>query len=69
MTDLVEHVAKSEWQPIATAPKDWTNILFFADEDIGICWWDVDAGAWKSAYRDEYPTHWQPLPEPPESAE
>lgn len=64
------------WQPIETAPKDWTDVLLFDPEyendhrkvfegyysprDGGFGFW-VDA-----AYTDcVNPTHWQPLATPP----
>ena len=66
--------AVSEWQDIETAPKDGTMVLgarqclnktwdmtcvfYFAEDGEG-AWWDNNA---------DYictPTHWMPLPEPP----
>lgn len=67
------------WQPIETAPKDGTEILGYAcgkmttvywnvdqyDIDLGGYWTLVIPGAW--AEDGEWnPTHWQPLPGPPE---
>ena len=60
----------SAWQPIATAPKDGTEVILYdpawTRATTGI--WDEHAGFW--CYGDDYwfkakPTHWQPLPEPP----
>jgi hypothetical protein len=63
------------WQPIETAPKD-TDVLVFAEDTIGIAkfyvyvyykpkgmWaWDVEPD------HEIHPTHWMPLPAPPEVA-
>jgi hypothetical protein len=57
----------NNWQPIATAPKDGTEILG----------WPVEGGnstiaivsffrGWTSGDYDAEPTHWQPLPQPPD---
>lgn len=60
----------TQWQPIETAPKDGTEILVcnHATLDIwfyhvaswmdGLEWWNGDARV--------NPTHWMPLPQPPE---
>lgn len=75
------------WQPIESAPKDGTRVLFYdPHSSVGVhagCW---DAsftstddglsfrGAWtdysvhsfgSEECNEYYPTHWQPLPEPP----
>ena len=61
------------WQPIATAPKDGTEILgLFPDYHLRMnvtsMFWDVP-GFWVNAFEDEdyhaEPTHWMPLPAPP----
>ena len=66
------------WQPIETAPKDGTHIIAFRPGNTphieGMYWAvyeDTDrAGAWHWSYdgdapRENPPTHWMPLPEPP----
>lgn len=67
----------SEWQPIATAPKNLTRVdVWVKVDDTGAgyrvanayhfreWWWDSSSGA--QAYRImPDPTHWMPLPEPP----
>jgi hypothetical protein len=58
-----------EWQPIESAPKDGMPFLAYFGNgeqhvvDIagdGECRRPMDEAAW------ELPTHWMPLPEPPE---
>jgi len=67
----------SEWQPIETAPRDGTKLLGYeGDGRINTMWFEsqyvwVSPGAWISDYNrsDTYehqPTHWMPLPEPPQ---
>jgi hypothetical protein len=66
--------AKSEWQPIETAPKDGTYILLFIEDSVisarwRIADWDVAVlsshGCGCCASGNSAPTHWMPLPEPP----
>lgn len=68
-----------DWQPIETAPKDGTPILIFYEELYGMrrysirCWdrgdWATAQEGWVDEWRqirpNEKPTHWMPLPEPP----
>lgn len=68
------------WQPIETAPKDGTWLLLgqFSDSDTddychGVAHWHD--GGWTDGYQPDWywrgafePTHWQPLPEPPEQS-
>ena len=70
------------WQLIETAPKDGTRILIAMPRDDGpVCeaWWAQDyeggPGYWSTppsctgrgyTILPDYPTHWQPLPEPPQ---
>ena len=75
----------NEWQPIETAPKDGTGVLAFALGNpagyfYGVAMWvnaDPDLNPhtpadklslwwWPYAIR---PTHWMPLPAPPEETE
>ena len=71
----------SEWQPIETAPKDGTTVLLYCQGSFlpGPAPF-MQAGAWgfwhsgnPNHQRDCWiadepvdPTHWMPLPEPPE---
>ena len=63
--------AMSEWQPIETAPRDGTEILLWEDGYILGSWVeeygyfaDPDGHLWKN----RQPTHWMPLPAPPQGA-
>lgn len=67
----------SEWQPIETAPKDGTEILVWMGARILLARWDAETyhkrprPHWSSFVmgrtwsRDNQPTHWVPLPDPP----
>jgi hypothetical protein len=61
----------SQWQLIETAPKDGTEVLLYSHylRQMFIGGY-VRRGAWKLfGHRDLYetePTHWMPLPAPPE---
>jgi hypothetical protein len=66
-----EDHSMSEWQPIETAPIVGTVILASWSEaqsryiiDAGF-WEDFDGGAWWP-YTITNPTHWMPMPAPPE---
>lgn len=65
------------WQPIETAPKDGRMVLLYPSR----CWveecdrgevgyWDADFGEWggEGPRAEDYrgPTHWMPLPQPPD---
>ncbi len=62
----------NEWRPIETAPRDNTYYLLYnsvlGDFDIG--YKDSTDDSWYDdmAY-DLKPTHWMPLPSPPEEEE
>lgn len=73
---------RPDWQPIATAPKDGTEILLWEDgldePAIGAFISFADVGGPPEGYHDGWydtmqgtceftPTHWQPLPKPPAS--
>ena len=69
-----------EWQPIETAPKDGTEILIVAKGYVAIARWkniNTDAHplmAWAFHHEDDGayvlhgPSHWQPMPLPPDAA-
>ncbi len=64
----------SEWQPIATAPKDGRALLVtwietWPDGNYHIEACRQQGGTWFYCYDGEMPnlppTHWMPIPEPP----
>lgn len=69
----------SEWQPIETAPKDGTEVLIgrFLDGKLPTKavasfhpsegWRDAGDIGWGGMYAHVRPTHWMPLPSPPNS--
>ena len=73
--ELCKDIDENNWQPIKTAPKDGTLIWAFArgGKMQGIvCWVDdpyggsIHRGYWRGvAMATSTPTHWRPLPEPP----
>lgn len=68
----------SNWQPIETAPKDNTAVLVHVPMKtinfVSTAFWDTTACEWRVAWVGidnkpcviKEPTHWQPLPQPPE---
>jgi hypothetical protein len=73
----------SEWLPIETAPKDGSAVLgyfpgydgvSFARRDVIAMYWSGwGGGIWDCASSGHHihqsPTHWMPLPSPPDSKE
>lgn len=67
---------KMEWQPIETAPDDKEPILIFDDGAMAVAIRISEGpiytdGQTKGIYDDPLewlPTHWMPLPDPPEKA-
>ena len=71
----------TDWQPIATAPKDGTWVLLgdfkeaLAEEhSYGVA--RFHDGIWQDGYQPKWywdaafdPTHWKPLPPPPDQGE
>ena len=66
------------WRPIATAPKDGGSILAICataySPEAGVTWWQEGwthysrpDEKWHGGVGKWLPTHWQPLPPPPES--
>lgn len=63
-----------KWEPIETAPKDESILLYYPTDDIIIVgyWcdfkWQIDhvgGYEWESDVDCIEPTHWMPLPEAP----
>ena len=52
------------WQPIATAPKDGTEVLLFDDRRVVGAWGDRANGSlnWNDSEYTFNPSHWMPLP-------
>lgn len=69
--------AEEEWQPIETARKDGIYIWLADSSNRRVCWWSPVYEEWLDVYdldrngvcRSLYfkPTHWQNLPELPET--
>ena len=63
------------WQPIETAPKDWTHVLICVDGAVCEAYYRDDEELWcraNASTEDEDsilagPTHWMPLPSPPQT--
>ena len=71
---LKAKLAKTEWQPIETAPMDGTRVLVTAGFMVFDAyfrrgdWWLYECGDdWYSVTIN--PTNWMPLPEPPTTEE
>jgi hypothetical protein len=60
----------SEWQPIETAPKDSSSVILWPyDAEITVGYFrDVEISGWYCEIMERFfePTHWMPLPAPPE---
>jgi hypothetical protein len=59
----------SEWQPIATAPRNGSEIL--AWDELGFCavvYWDDARVEWTNGDIVLQPTHWMPLPKGPKAS-
>ncbi len=75
------HLAKtpkreSGWHPISTAPKDATQVVLFGHaggtDTYAVGFWNSDKLFWQLDVNGRFimpnPTHWMPLPQPPENA-
>ena len=62
-----------DWQPIATAPKDGTEILVYTRSECFyvVVYDDVFSAPWRirndEGLNETVPTHWMPLPEAPDA--
>lgn len=63
-------LAARQWRPIETAPKDGSTVLLFfealAYPIMRSSFWAARHQCWYGVGPGWEPTHWQPLPEPPE---
>jgi len=57
----------SEWRPIETAPKDGRDVLTWDGDSVYLASFDKDKW-WVLVEFTVEPTHWMPLPEPPDQA-
>lgn len=70
---------REAWQPIETAPRDGTEVIVYvpSNEWVGAAWYSQRTKLWPPVYEDDLseegeplnvglPTHWRPLPTPPE---
>lgn len=67
-----DYVRRATWLPIAYAPRDGTRILLSVHgERLCIGYWIQmqNDGLWNCDSEPGHPTHWQPLPAPPDSGE
>jgi hypothetical protein len=73
MTSSIRTDGNAGWQPIETAPKDGTDMLVYQNGcfDVASVWWIDDNGdaVWFNGDVVVYPTHWMPLPDPPDDGE
>lgn len=59
------------WQPIKTAPKNRSGILAWDGNNLQVTFWMnaekiPDEYQWFAENYEFHPTHWMPLPQPPE---
>ena len=68
------------WRPIETAPRDGAEILLLTPEGVIEGAWSSPMDEWEVVWLDLHgcgccssgtaqPTHWMPLPDPPEPTE
>ena len=69
----IERLKAGGWQPIETAPKDGTWILVYTPENEefkgghSVATWAMNTWIYDGMCPEEWPpTHWMPLPQPPQ---
>lgn len=71
--ELADLKAKQAWRPIATAPKDGTEMLVYVHGDIALMSYQIHCSAWMysdGSIEDEIDKAlWQPLPETPKGSD
>mgnify|MGYP001340724877 CR=1 FL=1 len=72
---IAHDLGRCAWQPIESAPQDGVGILAVSGNWIVTMHWHRNANCWADcgpSYAripvDEQPTHWMPLPQPPQEA-
>ena len=55
-----------DWQPIETAPKTGEIILVGHGNRVWISEWLGPESCWLDSEVDEWPSHWMPMPDPPD---
>jgi hypothetical protein len=59
-----------EWRPIETEmPKGQDTLVVFSDGSMQVAKWDAGCDDHLMAFGDGLPTHWMPLPAPPQEAD
>ena len=68
----------TDWQPIESAPRD-VSVIVYANDVVGEAsrpdatgrwWWaNVDEYDHDHGFKEIFPTHWMPLPDPPPTKE
>jgi hypothetical protein len=72
-TVRLKSVLSAKWQPIETAPRDGSHFWAYQkrhEYSMFECWWaeNHEGGFWMDYIDSEpEPTHYAPLPEPPEA--
>ena len=62
-------MADMKWRLIESAPKDGTLILVFGGKHTTVDIRAADSGWWnRYPVKDITPTHWMPLPSPPQTS-
>jgi len=69
--ELMQAMGGDRWRPIETAPKDGTEVLvycsgFYVSSFTSGSWYDPGAPEFDILGTGLEPTHWMPLPAPPE---
>lgn len=65
---LLDHYQSTQWQPIETAPMDECMLMLIGPLGLAFGRWSLKYECWlNSTFGGTiYPTHWQPLPKPPQ---
>ena len=66
---LKQQPASSGWRSIESAPKDGTDLWGYLSSGQQVCIYCNDNGYWCASISPGFkvnPTHWQPLPQPPQ---